>query len=115
MDASAPVEARVRDLQGRMMLWEKAAQMAQIERTVMSPLALVDLGDGSILNAGGSSPRDRASPADWAVMVNGMQRLALSSRLGIPILYGTDAVHGHNNVYGTTVCKNIIMINKILY
>ncbi|CAL4908476.1 unnamed protein product [Urochloa decumbens] len=102
-DASAPVEARVRDLLGRMTLREKAAQMAQIERTVASPRALADLGAGSVLNAGGSTPRDRASPADWAAMVDGMQRHALASRLGVPILYGTDAVHGHNNVYGATV------------
>ncbi|CAN6346639.1 unnamed protein product [Urochloa humidicola] len=102
-DASAPVEARVRDLLGRMTLREKAAQMAQIERTVASPRALAELGAGSVLNAGGSAPRDRATPADWAAMVDGMQRHALASRLGVPILYGTDAVHGHNNVYGATV------------
>ncbi|CAL4907494.1 unnamed protein product [Urochloa decumbens] len=102
-DASAPVEARVRDLLGRMTLREKAAQMAQIERTVASPRALAELAAGSVLNGGGSAPSERDSPADWARMVDGMQRLALSSRLGVPILYGTDAVHGHNNVYGATV------------
>ncbi|PVH62286.1 hypothetical protein PAHAL_3G257700 [Panicum hallii] len=102
-DASAPVEARVRDLLGRMTLREKAAQMAQIERAVASPRALAELGAGSVLNAGGSAPREQASPADWAAMVDGMQRHALASRLGVPILYGTDAVHGHNNVYGATV------------
>ncbi|OEL20216.1 Beta-glucosidase BoGH3B, partial [Dichanthelium oligosanthes] len=102
-DASAPVEARVRDLLGRMTLREKAAQMAQIERTVASPRALAVLGAGSVLNGGGSAPSERDSPADWARMVDGMQRLALSSRLGVPILYGTDAIHGHNNVYGATV------------
>uniref|UniRef100_A0ACD5T9D2 Uncharacterized protein n=1 Tax=Avena sativa TaxID=4498 RepID=A0ACD5T9D2_AVESA len=36
-------------------------------------------------------------------MVDDMQRMALSSRLAVPILYGTDAVHGHNNVFGATV------------
>ncbi|CAN6333461.1 unnamed protein product [Urochloa humidicola] len=102
-DASAPVEARVRDLLGRMTLREKAAQMAQIERTVASTRALAELAAGSVLNGGGSAPSERDSPADWARMIDGMQRLALSSRLGVPILYGTDAVHGHNNVYGATV------------
>ncbi|XP_047045790.1 beta-glucosidase BoGH3B-like [Lolium rigidum] len=102
-DASAPVEARVRDLLARMTLREKAAQMAQIERTVVSPRALTELAAGSVLNAGGSAPRERASPADWARMVDDMQRLALASRLAVPILYGTDAVHGHNNVFGATV------------
>lgn len=102
-DAAAPVEARVRDLLGRMTLREKAAQMAQIERTVASPRAIAELGAGSVLNGGGSAPLPRASAADWARMVDGMQRHALSSRLAVPILYGTDAVHGHNNVYGATV------------
>ncbi|TVU22635.1 hypothetical protein EJB05_32349, partial [Eragrostis curvula] len=102
-DAWAPVEARVRDLLGRMTLREKVAQMAQIERTVASPRALAELGAGSVLNGGGSAPLERASPADWAGMVDGFQRLALSSRLGVPILYGTDAVHGHSNVYGATI------------
>ncbi|CAM0943350.1 unnamed protein product [Alopecurus aequalis] len=102
-DASAPVEARVRDLLGRMTLREKLGQMAQIDRVVMSPRALTDLGVGSVLNGGDSSPGDRASPSEWARMVDEAQRLALSSRLAIPILWGTDAVHGHNNVFGATV------------
>ncbi|XP_047082596.1 beta-glucosidase BoGH3B-like [Lolium rigidum] len=102
-DASARVEARVRDLLGRMTLSEKAGQMAQIERTVVSSRALTELGAGSVLSSGGSAPHDRASPSDWASMVDDAQRLALSSRLAIPILYGTDAVHGHNNVLAATV------------
>ena len=36
-------------------------------------------------------------------MVDGFQKLALESELGIPIIYGVDAVHGNNNVYGATV------------
>jgi beta-glucosidase len=114
-NASAPVEARVRDLLGRMTLREKAAQMAQIERTVASPRTLAELGAGSVLNAGGSAPRRCTSPADWAAMVDGMQRLALSSRLGIPILYGTDAVHGHNNVYGATVFPHNVGLGASRY
>ncbi|KAM0927178.1 hypothetical protein ACQ4PT_003261 [Festuca glaucescens] len=102
-DASVPVEARVRDLLGRMTLREKAGQMAQIERTVVSSRALAELGAGSVLSSGGSAPHDRASPSDWASMVDDAQRLALSSRLAISILYGTDAVHGHNNVLAATV------------
>lgn len=45
----------------------------------------------------------RASPKDWADMVDSFQASALKSRLGVPIIYGTDAVHGHNNVFGATV------------
>ncbi|XBI58915.1 uncharacterized protein [Aegilops tauschii subsp. strangulata] len=102
-DPSAPVEARVRDLLGRMTLREKAGQMAQIELSVASPRALAELGVGSLLNGGGRPPCDGASPSDWAGVVDGMQRLALSSRLAVPIIYGIDAVHGNNNVIGATI------------
>ncbi|KAJ6797446.1 putative beta-glucosidase BoGH3B [Iris pallida] len=102
-DASQPVEARVRDLLSRMTLREKAAQMAQIERSVADRSAMAHHSVGSVLNSGGSVPRPSASAADWADMVDQMQRWALSSRLGIPFIYGTDAVHGHNNLLGATV------------
>jgi beta-glucosidase len=41
--------------------------------------------------------------SDWADIADRFQKLALESRLRIPIIYGTDAVHGNNNVYGTTI------------
>lgn len=58
---------------------------------------------GSILSGGGSKPFEKANSADWADMVDGFQKAALDSRLGIPLFYGSDAVHGNNNVYGATV------------
>ncbi|KAH9627561.1 hypothetical protein KSS87_009561 [Heliosperma pusillum] len=58
---------------------------------------------GSVLNAGGSTPFDRALSSDWADMIDGFQKLAMESRLGIPVIYGTDAVHGNNNVFGATI------------
>ncbi|KAF2580383.1 hypothetical protein F2Q68_00005497 [Brassica cretica] len=106
----APVEARVQDLLSRMTLPEKIGQMTQIERTVASPAAFRDFFIGSVLNAGGSAPFEDAKSSDWADMIDGFQRSALASRLGIPIIYGTDAVHGNNNVYGATVfCHNIAL------
>ncbi|KAJ3703385.1 hypothetical protein LUZ61_007090 [Rhynchospora tenuis] len=102
-DPMQPVEARVKDLLSRMTLQEKAAQMAQIERRVATPTALTDLAIGSVLSAGGSSPRDGATAEEWADMVDQMQRWALASRLGVPIIYGSDAVHGHNNLFGATI------------
>ncbi|THG06295.1 hypothetical protein TEA_010051 [Camellia sinensis var. sinensis] len=58
---------------------------------------------GSILSAGGGGPFEKATPSDWIYMIDRFQNAALESRLGIPLLYGTDAVHGNNNVYGATV------------
>jgi len=55
------------------------------------------------LNGGGSTPAPQASASVWADMVDSFQDAALSTRLGIPMIFGTDAVHGHNNVYGATI------------
>ncbi|KFK34020.1 hypothetical protein AALP_AA5G091600 [Arabis alpina] len=106
----APVEARVKDLLSRLTLPEKIGQMTQIERTVASPTAITDSFIGSILNSGGSAPFEDAKSSDWADMIDGFQRSALASRLGIPIIYGTDAVHGNNNVYGATVFPHNIAL-----
>jgi len=58
---------------------------------------------GSVLSGGGSAPLPEATAQDWMNMVNDIQKGALSSRLGIPMIYGIDAVHGHNNVYNATI------------
>jgi beta-glucosidase len=58
---------------------------------------------GSILSGGGSVPAPQATPAMWVNMVNEFQKGALSTRLGIPMIYGIDAVHGNNNVYNATI------------
>lgn len=102
-DASKPVEARVTDLLGRMTLAEKIGQMTQIERLVASPQVLKDNFIGSLLSGGGSVPRKQATAAEWMDMINEFQKACLSTRLGIPMIYGIDAVHGHNNVYGATI------------
>ncbi|CAN6692906.1 unnamed protein product [Malus baccata var. baccata] len=98
-----PIEARVKDLLSRMTLREKAGQMTQIERQVSTPEAIRDFSIGSILSAGGSVPFENALSKDWADMVDGFQRSALENRLGIPMIYGIDAVHGNNSVYGATI------------
>ncbi|PIN20934.1 Glucan 1,3-beta-glucosidase [Handroanthus impetiginosus] len=52
---------------------------------------------------GGTAPSPRASAETWMDMADDFQRGALSDRLGIPILVGVDAIHGHNNVYNATM------------
>uniref|UniRef100_A0A7N1A457 Beta-glucosidase n=1 Tax=Kalanchoe fedtschenkoi TaxID=63787 RepID=A0A7N1A457_KALFE len=100
---NSPIEARVQDLLSRMTLQEKVGQMTQIERRVASSSALKHLSIGSVLSSGGSAPFENALTDDWADMVDGFQKMALESRLGIPIIYGIDAVHGNNTVYGATI------------
>jgi beta-glucosidase-like glycosyl hydrolase len=48
-------------------------------------------------------PAPEASPQQWVDMVNEFQKGSLATRLGIPMIYGIDAVHGHNNVYKATI------------
>ncbi|KAI5079698.1 hypothetical protein GOP47_0005177 [Adiantum capillus-veneris] len=102
-DPSLAIESRVDDLLSRMTLAEKIGQMTQIERSVADPSVMQNYFIGSILSGGGSAPSPFASPSAWADMVDYFQTAALSTRLGIPMIYGIDAVHGHNNVYGATI------------
>lgn len=99
-----PVADRVADLLSRMTLEEKVGQMTQAERGSVNddPALITEWKLGSVLSGGGSTPPEN-TPEAWADMVDRFQSAALETRLGIPLLYGVDAVHGHANVYGATV------------
>ncbi|ONI01640.1 hypothetical protein PRUPE_6G150500 [Prunus persica] len=102
-DPKQPLNRRIKDLMGRMTLEEKIGQMTQLDRANVTAEIMRDFSLGSVLSGGGSVPREQASPQDWINMFNEFQKGALSSRLGIPMIYGIDAVHGHNNVYKATI------------
>jgi beta-glucosidase len=102
MDAGKPVPVRVAALLGQMTLDEKIGQMTQIEKNAIDATNAAAFNLGSILSGGGGYP-DPNTPKSWYDMVNAYQQAALGTRLGIPIIYGVDAVHGHNNVAGATI------------
>lgn len=102
MNASLSIDERVEDLLGRMTLADKIGQMTQVEKDSILPEDITYLGIGSLLSGGGGSPAEN-TPEAWATMVDGFQEYALDGPLGIPLIYGVDAVHGHNNVKGATV------------
>ncbi|CAK7341471.1 unnamed protein product [Dovyalis caffra] len=102
-DSTKPLNSRIMDLMSRMTLEEKIGQMTQIERGVASAEVIKEYFIGSVLSGGGSVPSKQASAETWINMVNEFQKGALSTRLGIPMIYGIDAVHGHNNVYKATI------------
>ncbi|KAI9100119.1 hypothetical protein K1719_024337 [Acacia pycnantha] len=56
-----------------------------------------------MLSCCGSGPFENAMASDWAEMVDGFQKSALESRFRIPLIYGIDAVHGNNSIYGSTI------------
>ena len=70
---------------------------------IFSIFALFFINAGSLLSGGGSVPNPHATVVDWINMVNEFQNGSLSTRLGIPMIYGIDAVHGHNNVINATI------------
>lgn len=102
-DPKQALGVRIKDLMKRMSLEEKVGQMTQIERKIASPDIMKQYFIGSVLSGGGSVPAPKASAETWVNMVNEFQKGALSTRLGIPMIYGIDAIHGHNNVYGATI------------
>ncbi|MFD4411547.1 MULTISPECIES: glycoside hydrolase family 3 N-terminal domain-containing protein [unclassified Streptomyces] len=110
LDPKLPVQKRVADLVSRMSLEEKAGQMTQAERgavTTQGDIATYDLG--SLLSGGGSTPTPN-TPEAWAKMIDTFQLRAQATRFQIPLIYGVDAVHGHNNLVGATIMPHNIGI-----
>lgn len=102
-DPKLPVAKRVEDLLGRMTLDEKIGQMTQADSgSLKNEADVATLFLGSVLSGGDSELPD-VSAAGWSAYTERLQKRALSTRLGIPIIYGIDAVHGHNNVRGAVV------------
>ncbi len=101
-DPSQPVEARVKDLLSRMTLDEKVGQMIQPERHTATADDVKNYYLGSVFSGGGNVPMSN-TPTGWCDMTDDYQKAAMSTRLQIPFIYGVDAVHGHNNLYGATI------------
>src|SRR5256712_5454827 len=93
----------------KMTLAEKEGQMTQVENNAftMAGNSIRDITAyfiGSVLSGGGGGPQGPGGTAtQWADMADNFQSYALQTRLKIPLIYGADAVHGHNNVYGATL------------
>lgn len=96
---------RVNALLARMDLEHKLGQMVQTERLAITPEEVRDHHIGSVLSGGGSCPGDNR-PADWVAMNDAYWAASLEEapgRVPVPIIYGVDAIHGHNNVLGSTI------------
>lgn len=99
IDTNDSVEA----LLERMTLAEKIGQMTQADLAYVEPREVTELHLGSVLSGGTSDPAAGNSMEAWRAMYEEYQAAALETRLGIPILYGVDAVHGHSNVLGAVI------------
>lgn len=92
------------ELLSQMTLAEKIGQMTQADSDALkkNPDDVEKLFLGSVLSGGNSNPSDNL-PETWRKFANDFENRALKTRLKIPLLYGIDAVHGHNNVLGTVI------------
>jgi beta-glucosidase len=108
MSHSAPLfsehDSQVDVLLARMTLDEKIGQMVQVDSAALKDKADVQKYFlGSVLSGGSSDPANGNTAKDWLDFVTGFQEEALQTRLKIPLLYGIDAVHGHNNIDGAVI------------
>lgn len=103
IDQPQSIDDKVETLLQQMTLDEKIGQMTQVDRAYLkSTEDIKTYYLGSLLSGGGSAPEDN-SPQGWADMYDDYQSIALQTRLKIPLIYGIDAVHGHNNVKGAVI------------
>ncbi len=107
--ASAPkalssYDPQVKPLLSRMTLEEKIGQMTQPEQDALKdPADLENLFIGSVLSGGNSDPKEGNGLKAWTDLYDRIQDHSRKTRLQIPILYGIDALHGHNNVLGAVI------------
>ncbi|KNC66133.1 beta-glucosidase, partial [Pseudoalteromonas rubra] len=102
------IERQVSALLSKMTLEQKVAQMIQPEIRDITVEDMRRYGFGSYLNGGGAFPGNNkhASVKDWVDLAEAMYQASVDDTLDgidIPTMWGTDAVHGHNNVIGATL------------
>ncbi|MDP3800767.1 exo 1,3/1,4-beta-D-glucan glucohydrolase [Brevundimonas sp.] len=104
--SDAATEAFVTELMGRMTVEEKVGQTIQADIGSIRPEDLLQYPLGSILAGGNSGPggEERGDPQGWVDLARAF-RASAAARPGarVPLIFGIDAVHGHNNVVGATI------------
>ncbi len=100
-------ELMVAAMVSRMTLAEKVGQMTQAEIQSITPAEVRQYHIGSVLNGGGSWPKNdkHATPSAWLALADAYWDAALAAdgAVKIPIMWGIDAVHGNSNVFGATL------------
>ncbi len=102
------LEARVSALLAKMSVEDKVGQMIQADIKSVTPDDVRHYRLGSILAGGNSKPNGQrtATAVQWQQLSDAFYRASMDisgGRLAIPVLFGIDAVHGHNNLVGSTL------------
>jgi beta-glucosidase len=104
-------DAQARALLAQMTVDEKIGQMTQPDKMyIQNPDDVATYGFGSVLSGGDSDPKTGNDLISWTEVYDQYQSPTARSRLHIPLIYGVDAVHGHNNVIGATVFPHNIAL-----
>ena len=111
-------DSQVDTLLSTLTLEQKVAQMIKGEIKHVTPEDVRVSGLGSVLNGGGSFPAQNkhASVQDWLDLADAYYLASVDTSAGsagIPVIWGTDAVHGHNNVIGATIFSHNIALGAI--
>ena len=101
-------EARVQAILARMTVEQKVGQIIQADIASVTPEDVRRYRLGSVLNGGNSGPGgDDLAPAEkWLELADAFYDASMDVAVGepaIPIVWGTDAVHGHSNIIGATI------------
>lgn len=104
----AAIERRIADLIKRMTVEEKVGQVIQADIASVTPDEVRRYHLGSVLNGGNSAPGNDefAPPAKWLELADAFYTASVDKaggRTGVPVIWGTDAVHGHSNIVGATL------------
>lgn len=102
------IDSKVAEMVEAMTLEEKIGQMTMVELQEVTPEEIIQYHLGAVLNGGGSHPNGnrRSAAADWVATADRFWDASLDDSDGalpVPIIWGTDAVHGHATVIGATI------------
>ena len=102
------MDQRISELMAKMTLEEKVGQLMQADINAVTPDQVREFNLGSVLNGGGSAPDKnlRNTPDSWLALADEFWDASTDTSdggVGIPVIWGTDAVHGHSNIVGATL------------
>lgn len=111
------MESQIAQIVDSMSVEEKVGQMTQAQIDSITPAEITQYNIGSVLSGGGTwpgsydGPGDKHAPASaWVDLANSLFNASLESSSGVPLMWGIDAVHGNNNVYGATIFPHHIAL-----
>jgi beta-glucosidase len=101
LNEQSKIEQRIENLLAQMTLEEKINQMSQVRHFENLSDEDIATKTGSVIHTQGPTPGTSAE--EWQARFIELQKIALSTRLGIPLIFGVDAVHGQNTFEGATI------------